>query len=267
MDSFGYDFLQELVQNSSEGTVKLLLEKGANPNRQNSQNSQNGQISLHIAARHGDRKATELLLSHGADPTINAEYGRTPLYMAGLGGNMDVIQMLFNTVASRHSMEYRDAVMEKGGILVKAITGLFTTSIIQLLHSPDTPTKYSATIETLDSLSDSLNDKAPKDPNFPPVVSNRTLHYAICDGCDLVGLSLSTLLLIANHSQYIYGPRKKRKVCDIFNSCFKRISTAPASHPDHSFDGVLLHEVPDAERYLAEVDIFISRPEKELGWL
>jgi uncharacterized protein len=52
-------------------TMKLLLERGANPNAQ----QESGFTALHGAAAHGDVKMAELLLEFGADPKVRTEDG------------------------------------------------------------------------------------------------------------------------------------------------------------------------------------------------
>ena len=66
--------------------VRLLLELGANPNRQMSRNGQDGQTALHKAAKSGlqpeAQEVAQLLLDHGADMTIKDNKGLTPLDVA-----------------------------------------------------------------------------------------------------------------------------------------------------------------------------------------
>jgi hypothetical protein len=58
------------------GVIKLLLERGANPNRAD----RRGWTPLHYAARTGDREVITCLLAAGADPKLEDEDGITPLH-------------------------------------------------------------------------------------------------------------------------------------------------------------------------------------------
>ncbi|MES2624730.1 MAG: ankyrin repeat domain-containing protein [Pseudomonadota bacterium] len=78
--------------------IKLLLEKGANPNARMVESSEtrtvftnqwldeNGATAFLRASQSGDVPLMKLLLEHGADPKINTELGITPLAVAaGIG--------------------------------------------------------------------------------------------------------------------------------------------------------------------------------------
>jgi len=53
-------------------TMRLLLERGANPNAQ----QESGFTALHGAAAHGDIAMTKLLLEFGADPKVRTDDGK-----------------------------------------------------------------------------------------------------------------------------------------------------------------------------------------------
>jgi len=55
--------------------VKLLLERGVDPNVRNNHDS----TPLHYAAKKCHVDVARVLLDHGADPTIRDNKGRTPL--------------------------------------------------------------------------------------------------------------------------------------------------------------------------------------------
>jgi ankyrin repeat protein len=64
--------------NNHPDAVKLLLEKGANPNLK----SREGSTALHRASAVGDLKTVDLLLKAGADPSVLDAKGRTPMQLA-----------------------------------------------------------------------------------------------------------------------------------------------------------------------------------------
>ena len=84
--------------------VKLLLNKGADPNMENL----NGLTPLHRAAYHGTRDMVKLLLDNGAEPDRADRDGRTPLHWAALReyDSKGVYKLLLNGGADP---EVRDA--------------------------------------------------------------------------------------------------------------------------------------------------------------
>lgn len=71
--------LQMAVHNPQLKTMKLLLEAGADPNAY----SRHGWTALHVAAmRVGDTQALELLLQHGARTDLTNRQGKTALDVA-----------------------------------------------------------------------------------------------------------------------------------------------------------------------------------------
>ncbi|HJT17623.1 MAG TPA: ankyrin repeat domain-containing protein, partial [Thermoanaerobaculia bacterium] len=63
-------------------TMKLLLERGANPNAR----QQQGFTAFHAAASHGDILMAKLLVAHGADAHAKTDDGRTALDIAEKNG-------------------------------------------------------------------------------------------------------------------------------------------------------------------------------------
>jgi hypothetical protein len=66
----------ERVDRFVETAIRMLLDAGANPNLRR---PRDGQTPLHIAARHGSLKLTQLLLERGADVRIADNSGYTAL--------------------------------------------------------------------------------------------------------------------------------------------------------------------------------------------
>jgi ankyrin repeat protein len=96
--------LSSAVEFGHDDIVKLLLERGADPNWPEGTYAPRG-VALHAAARRGDRPAVELLLAHGADPNGaidscgSATYvARTPELRALLfthGGSLDAVDLVW----------------------------------------------------------------------------------------------------------------------------------------------------------------------------
>jgi ankyrin repeat protein len=77
-DRFGWTALMITSDNNYEmnNIYKLLLERGTNPNIQNSM----GQTALFRAVLHNNCTLTQYLLNHGADPNIQDINGQTALF-------------------------------------------------------------------------------------------------------------------------------------------------------------------------------------------
>lgn len=70
--------LHMAVHTGNAQYVRMLLEKGANPNARD----EAGETPLHSAIRRGDHAAVSALLDFGANPNLRDRYGRTPLATA-----------------------------------------------------------------------------------------------------------------------------------------------------------------------------------------
>ncbi|MFA5119176.1 MAG: ankyrin repeat domain-containing protein [Candidatus Omnitrophota bacterium] len=78
-------------QNGHADTVKLLLDRGANPNLKDSM----GVSPLRLAAEGGHLEIVNLLLAHGAAPDVRTrEYGNLALHAACMNGHIDVVSIL-----------------------------------------------------------------------------------------------------------------------------------------------------------------------------
>lgn len=77
--------LQHAILARQAGAVRLLLERGADPNHAAGPNSP---APLLLAAGDTDPAFVNLLLAHGADPTVEDENGVTPLARAVSAGTI-----------------------------------------------------------------------------------------------------------------------------------------------------------------------------------
>src|SRR5262249_4694322 len=76
--------LQHAILARQSGSVRLLLDRGADPNR----TGPNAPAPLLLAAGDTDPTFVNLLLAHGADPAIEGENGITPLSHAVAAGTL-----------------------------------------------------------------------------------------------------------------------------------------------------------------------------------
>ena len=77
--------LQHAILARQAGAVRLLLDRGADPNRVGGPNSP---APLLLAAGDTDPTFVNLLLAHGADPAIEGKNGVTPLSQAVSAGSL-----------------------------------------------------------------------------------------------------------------------------------------------------------------------------------
>jgi ankyrin repeat protein len=82
--------LSKAASYGNEAVVKLLLEKGAEPESEDS----DGRTSLLRAAENGHKAVVELLLEKGAKPEPEASDSQTPLSLAAKNGHEAVVQLL-----------------------------------------------------------------------------------------------------------------------------------------------------------------------------
>ncbi|KAG8622889.1 hypothetical protein KVT40_009400 [Elsinoe batatas] len=94
----GQTVLHLSVQESSYAMMRLLLNHGAEVNKQDS----HGITPLHMAAHNGNTEAITTLLEHTADPNIADWSGRTPLLVAVKQGHRIAVTLLLKAAADIH---------------------------------------------------------------------------------------------------------------------------------------------------------------------
>ena len=75
-----------MVYYTDTGLIKLLLDKGADPNKGAEGPYSSSPTPLHFAAKFGDREVVELLMERGARPNGKDHNGKTPLHWAAIHG-------------------------------------------------------------------------------------------------------------------------------------------------------------------------------------
>ena len=91
-DEYGWTALQFAASRGDKGVVKVLLDKGAKPNRADKR----GRTPLSLAVSNGDEYVVKLLLDCGADPNIGIHIGMPPLHSAAWRGHTDITKMLLD---------------------------------------------------------------------------------------------------------------------------------------------------------------------------
>jgi uncharacterized protein len=84
--------LMSYVRGEQEGTVKKLLERGADPNL----SDEDGDTALHGAAQRGNVNVLKMLLAAGANPNAKNKLGGTALMWAGVYGHEEVARVLID---------------------------------------------------------------------------------------------------------------------------------------------------------------------------
>lgn len=92
----------------------MLLKSGANPNIV----TDDGQAPLHVAAKHGNVGALDLLLEDDGDPLFKSNTGETPLHLAARRCQPVIVNHLIEFVKNKHGTEvatqYINSVNEDG---------------------------------------------------------------------------------------------------------------------------------------------------------
>jgi ankyrin repeat protein len=104
-DAYGNTLLLFACQYRCEDLVRIMLNKGADPNALNS----SGACSLHFAC-YGETTSMAIakgLLQNGANPEVaETSYGCTPLHYAGSSGNVELCKLLLTHGAVINTVDY-----------------------------------------------------------------------------------------------------------------------------------------------------------------
>lgn len=140
--------LSAAVEFGHDHIVRLLLERGADPNWTEGADAPRGS-ALHIAARAGDLTLVELLLAHGADPNSHIDSSGSATYAARTrelrallvahGGTLDTYDLVWlgedDEVVRRVSADPSSANAGCGGVFAAACTQGKRDLLIRLLDA------------------------------------------------------------------------------------------------------------------------------------
>ena len=93
--------LNPAANKGHKDVVKLLLDRGAEPNRR----SYHGDTPLKCAASHGHKDVVEILLKRGANPCIADGSGRSPLHIAARNGREHIVKLLLDEAADPNAQD------------------------------------------------------------------------------------------------------------------------------------------------------------------
>jgi ankyrin repeat protein len=138
--------LSAAVEYGHDAIVRVLLERGADPNWQEGSDAPRG-VALHAAARRGNRAMVELLLDHGADPNAHVDSAGSATWAAktpelrrlliARGGTLDCYDLVWldedDEVVRRVMADPRAADVGCGGVFTVAATRRKRDLVVRLL--------------------------------------------------------------------------------------------------------------------------------------
>jgi hypothetical protein len=173
-DSFGNTLLLSSCQYHLEAVVRILLNKGADPNAANSA----GASCLHFACYKVSlsKNIAKLLLQNGANPDVQElTYGCTPLHYAASSGDFDLCKTLISFGAEVKTLDYYEYTCSdyaREGGFAELATYLQTKLLMVTSH------------QNLSHFATTNND--PGSSSSPPAAGAASIHHTNQLNSDLV---------------------------------------------------------------------------------
>jgi|688.fasta_scaffold711747_1 ankyrin repeat protein len=104
LDEYGNNALTWASKNGISEIVKMLLDKGVNPNIKNTELI----TPLSFASEKGYVNIVKMLLDKGADPNIKDKWGQTALIYASQNGHENIVKMLLDKDADPNIKTEKD---------------------------------------------------------------------------------------------------------------------------------------------------------------
>jgi ankyrin repeat protein len=139
----GQTLLMRAVNDNNYQVAEYLIEKGANPNVQDTI----GETALHHAVEHSNYKMINLLLEKGANPNIQQISGETAMHIAAFNDEYKVIKLLLlfkaNPILSTHNNFFPiNYAQERGNTKsVEVLLPLYDQGVCQTSKNSESPIK------------------------------------------------------------------------------------------------------------------------------
>jgi len=204
--------LLDAVGDGDIARVKKLLDRGANLNAKNIL----GLTPLHIAAMYGNLELVDLLLKYGADANAKTDHAVTPLHLAASWGRADVVKMLLERGADVNARD------DKGWTPLHFATLNNHSNVAKILleNGADANIRYNGR-ETLKSVESQI--KALKSLNLKPTGP----LYKIRDDKSRTALELARELGNEDVAEVIEEFLERRKSGEVTVRTFSKGATSP----------------------------------------
>lgn len=139
----GQTLLMRAVNSNNYQAAEYLIEKGANPNVQNTC----GETALHHAVELSCYKMINLLLEMGANPNIQQQDGETAMHISAFNGEYKVIKLLLlykanPTLCTHNNLTALDYAQERGqNKCIQVLLPLIESGICQTSKNNESPIK------------------------------------------------------------------------------------------------------------------------------
>ena len=123
--NYGSTALVYAIQRRNDNIVRLLLDRGADPNLRA---HKKWRTALMVASRKGNIEIVKILLEHGADINISDSSGDTALIIASENGHTEIVKLLLDRGADPETVGWR------GWTALTIASNYGFTEIVQLIQ-------------------------------------------------------------------------------------------------------------------------------------